>query len=115
MSPTIVMKGGSPFIVTGTPGGSRIITTTRQVIMTVLDFDMNIQEAVNAPRIHHQWLPDELRVEKGIGRDTIKILEGLGHKLKLKKSMGAASSIMVEDGVFYGASDPRKDGLAVGY
>ena len=115
MSPTIVMKDGKPFIVTGTPGGSRIITTIVQLIMNVVDFDMNIQEAVNAPRVHHQWLPDEIRVEKGIGRDTVKILEGMGHKVSLKRSMGAASSIMLENGVLYGASDPRRGGLAAGY
>ena len=115
MSPTIVMKEGRPLIVTGTPGGSRIITTIVQLIVNVVDFDMNIQEAVNAPRMHHQWLPDEIRVEKGIGRDTVKILQGMGHKVSLKRSMGAASSIMIEDGVLYGASDPRREGLAAGF
>lgn len=115
MSPTIVMKDDRPLIVTGTPGGSRIITTIVQIIMNVVDFDMNIQEAVNAPRMHHQWLPDEIRVEKGIGRDTVKILEGMGHKVKLKRSMGAASSIMIEDGALFGSSDPRREGLAAGY
>lgn len=115
MSPTIVIKDGKPFIVTGTPGGSRIITTIVQIIMNVVDFDMNIQEAVNAPRVHHQWLPDEIRVEKGIGRDTVEILEGMGHKVSLKRSMGAASSIMLGDGFLFGASDPRRDGLAAGY
>lgn len=115
MSPTIVMKGGKPFVVTGTPGGSRIITTIVQIIMNVVDFDMNMQEAVNAPRMHHQWLPDEVRVEKGISRDTVKILEGMGHKVSLKRSMGAASSIMIDDGSLFGASDPRRKGLAAGY
>ena len=117
MSPTIVMKEGKPLIVTGSPGGSRIITTTLQVIMNVIDFGMNIQEAVNAPRIHHQWLPDEIRVEEGISPDTVKTLTDMGHKVVLKNTMGAASSILVDvkGGNFYGAADPRREGLAAGY
>jgi gamma-glutamyltranspeptidase/glutathione hydrolase len=66
MSPTIVIEDGRPFLVSGSPGGSRIITTTLQVIMNVIDHGMNIAEATCAPRVHHQWLPDELRIEKGI-------------------------------------------------
>ncbi|MDH3975482.1 MAG: gamma-glutamyltransferase [Deltaproteobacteria bacterium] len=117
MSPTIVLKGGKPFLATGSPGGSRIITTTLQVILNVIDHGMNIQEAVNAPRVHHQWLPDELRVEKGLSPDTVKLLEQKGHKVLIKRSMGAASSIMIdnETGLFYGAADPRREGLAKGY
>ena len=66
MSPTLVLKDGQPFLVTGSPGGSRIITTTLQMIMNVIDHGMNVAEATHAPRIHHQWLPDELRVEEGL-------------------------------------------------
>ncbi len=117
MSPTIVLKDGNVFLVTGSPGGARIITTTLQVIMNVIDHGMNIQEAVNAPKIHHQWLPDEIRIEKGISLDTIKILTSMGHKVSLKGPMGAASSVLVdqETGLLYGASDPRRQGLALGY
>ncbi len=117
MSPTIVLKENRPFIVTGSPGGSRIITTTLQVIMNVIDHGMNIQEAVNAVRVHHQWLPDVVRVEEGLGIDTVKILEGMGHNVAVKESMGAASSILVdnEGGILYGASDPRREGKASGY
>lgn len=117
MAPTIVLKGGKPFLATGSPGGSRIITTTLQVILNVIDHHMNIQEAVNAPRIHHQWLPDELRIERGISPDTLKLLEDKGHDVVIKESMGAASSIVIdnEKGIFYGAADPRKEGLAAGY
>ncbi len=117
MSPTIVLKKGKPFIVTGSPGGSRIITTTLQVIMSVIDHGMNIQEAVNAVRVHHQWLPDEIRVEEGVSADTVRILEGMGHEVSVKNTMGAASSILVENerGILYGAADPRRKGLAVGY
>ena len=117
MSPTIVLKNNKPFIITGSPGGSRIITTTLQVIMNVIDHGMNIQEAVNAPRVHHQWLPDELRVEKGISARTIKKLKRMGHKVVVKEKMGAASSILIDSkgGNLYGAADPRRDGVAVGY
>ncbi|MCP8688640.1 gamma-glutamyltransferase [Marinobacterium sedimentorum] len=109
MSPTIVQKDGKNFLVTGSPGGSRIITTTLQVLMNVIDHNLNIQAAVNAPRVHHQWLPDEIRVEEGISPDTVKLLEGMGHKVSQQAAMGAIQSIMVaEDGTFYGGADPRR-------
>ncbi len=108
MSPTIVKKDGKNFLVTGSPGGSRIITTTLQVIMNIIDHRMNVQSAVNEPRIHHQWLPDEIRIEAGISRDTIKLLEDKGHKVVQKRAMGAIQSILIEDGTFYGAADPRR-------
>ncbi len=117
MSPTIVLKNQKPFIVTGSPGGSRIITTTLQVIINVIDHKMDIATAVKAPRIHHQWLPDEIRVEEGIGHHTLKALKKMGHKVVVKKLMGAASSILIdpEDSTLYGAPDPRREGVAVGY
>jgi gamma-glutamyltranspeptidase/glutathione hydrolase len=116
MSPTLVLEDGRPFLVTGTPGGSRIITTTLQVIMNVIDHGMNIAEATEAPRIHHQWLPDELRIEEGISPDTIALLEAKGHKVTVNDVMGSTQSIMItEDGLF-GSSDPRRPGaLALGY
>ncbi|MBE9529586.1 MAG: gamma-glutamyltransferase, partial [Proteobacteria bacterium] len=90
--------------------------------MNVVDHGMNIQEAVNAPRVHHQWLPDELRIEEGISPDTIELLECKGHKVVVKETMGAAESIMVESiiagngsATLYGAKDPRRAGAAVGY
>jgi len=108
MSPTIVKKDGKNFLVTGSPGGSRIITTTLQVIMNVIDHNLNIQAAVNAPRIHHQWLPDELRIEQGLSPDTIRLLENLGHTVRKKSAMGASQSIMIKDGIMYGGPDPRR-------
>jgi gamma-glutamyltranspeptidase/glutathione hydrolase len=108
MSPTIVKHRGKNSLVTGSPGGSRIITTTLQVIMNVIDHGLNIQSSVSAPRIHHQWLPDELRVEEGLSPDTIKILEGKGHLVKQKASMGAIQSILIKDGIMYGGADPRR-------
>ncbi|MCG8339274.1 MAG: gamma-glutamyltransferase [Proteobacteria bacterium] len=117
MSPTIVKKNGKNFLVTGSPGGARIITTTLQVIMNVIDHNLNIQAAVNAPRIHHQWLPDEIRIEQGISPDTIRLLEGMGHKVVKKSAMGAIQSIMIApDGTFYGGADPRRStSAAMGY
>jgi len=117
MSPTIVKKDKKNYLVTGSPGGSRIITTTLQVIMNVIDHKLNIQAAVNAPRIHHQWLPDEIRIEQGISVDTIRLLEGMGHKVKRKRAMGAIQSIMIgSNGIFYGGRDPRRStSSAMGY
>lgn len=116
MSPTIVMKDGKPFLVTGSPGGSRIITTTLQIIMNVIDHGLNIAEASNAARVHHQWLPDELRVESSLNRDTISLLEAKGHKVKVQSSMGSTQSIMVTEQGIFGASDPRHSGSeAIGY
>jgi gamma-glutamyltranspeptidase/glutathione hydrolase len=119
MSPTIVLKDGKPFLVTGSPGGSRIITTTLQVISNMIDHSMNVAEATNAARIHHQWLPDEIRVEDGgLSRDTVTALEAKGHKIAVKSVMGSTQSIHVDAGkdLLLGASDPRRTGSAtVGY
>ena len=109
MSPTIVRKDNRNFLVTGSPGGSRIITTTLQVIMNVIDHNMNIQTAVSAPRIHHQWLPDEIRVEQGISPDTLDRLRARGHTINTGSAMGAIQSILIgEDGTLYGGADPRR-------
>lgn len=109
MSPTVVRKDGRNVLVTGSPGGSRIITTTLQVLMNVIDHNMNIQTAVSVPRIHHQWWPDEIRIEQGISPDTINLLQAKGHKVTSSNAMGAIQSIMIgEDGTLYGGSDPRR-------
>lgn len=116
MSPTIVMKDGKAFLITGSPGGSRIITTTLQIIMNVIDHGLNIAEASYAARVHHQWQPDELRVESSINRDTISLLEAKGHKVTVQSAMGSTQSIMVTEQGIFGASDPRHSGSeAVGY
>ena len=115
MTPTIVFKDGEPYLVTGSPGGSRIITTVLQVISNVIDHDMNIAEATHALRIHHQWYPDVLYYEKGLNADTRLILESKGHELKKRAAMGSLQSIMIKGGILYGASDPRRpDGLTKG-
>ena len=117
MSPTIVVKDGKTWLVTGSPGGSRIITTVLQMVVNSIDYGLNVAEATNAPRFHHQWLSDELRVEKGFSPDTLKLLEAKGQKVALNEAMGSTQSIMVgSDGELYGASDSRLvDDLTAGY
>jgi len=116
MSPTLVFRDGAFVLATGSPGGSRIITTTLQIILNVIDHDMNIAEATAAPRIHNQWLPDEIRIEEGLSPDTIRLLEERGHKVAVKNAMGSTQSIMKVDGLLAGASDPRRPGaLTAGY
>ncbi len=117
MSPTIVAKEGKTWLVTGSPGGSRIITTVLQMVVNSIDFGMNVAEATNAPRFHHQWLPDQLRVEKGFSPDTLRLLEAKGQHVKVMPAMGSTQSIMIgPDGMRYGASDPRSvDDLSAGY
>jgi len=116
MSPTVILKDNELFMVTGTPGGSRIITTTLQVISNVIDYGMNIADATSATRIHHQWLPDYIRVESGLSADTVNILEAKGHQLKVQESMGSTQSIMTSENGLYGASDPRRpSSLSEGY
>ena len=109
MSPTIVKKDGKNFLVTGSPGGSRIITTTLQVISNVIDHRMNVAAAVDAPRVHHQWLPDEIGIETGISPDTIKILQAQGHTVTRQPAMGAIQSIMILGDRFYGGADLRRN------
>jgi len=116
MTPTIVLKDNKPYLVTGSPGGSRIITTTLQVIMNVIDHNMNIAEASAAPRFHHQWLPDMIRIEKGLNVDTVNLLENKGHKVEVKAAMGSTQTIMLTEKGVYGASDPRRpSALSLGY
>jgi gamma-glutamyltranspeptidase/glutathione hydrolase len=116
LSPTIVFHDGRVFMVTGTPGGSRIITTTLQVILNVIDHQMNIAEAVAAPRIHHQWMPDRVQAESGLSPDTIRLLEAKGHKITISPASGSANSILATPQGLTGAADPRQRGtLAEGF
>ncbi len=117
MAPTILLRGGRPFMLTGSPGGPRIITTTLLTILNVVDFGMDASEAVAAPRIHHQWRPDVLEVEPGTVADVIVDLRRRGHDVKVADREWASAQVVVIDpatGVFTGASDPRSDGLAEG-
>jgi gamma-glutamyltranspeptidase/glutathione hydrolase len=116
MSPTLVLKDGKMFLTTGSPGGSRIITTTLQVIMNVIDHGMNVAEATITPRMHHQWEPDLLRMEKGFNVDTLKLLKDKGHQFRFGANMGRTQTIQITPKGLEGFSDPRNpDGRALGY
>ncbi|MDB5637823.1 MAG: gamma-glutamyltransferase [Bradyrhizobium sp.] len=110
MSPTIVLKDGKPILVTGSPGGSRIISTVLQVIVDVLDYHMDVAAAVAAPRLHHQWLPDEVRIEHGFSEDTLAGLKAKGHRVIEPMGQTSANSIAVTDHGLLGAPDPRTRG-----
>ena len=116
MTPTFVLRKGKPWLVTGTPGGARIITTVLETVSNAVDHGMNPAEAAAAPRFHHQWTPDELRVERGFPVDTIELLKQRGHNVVEKAAMGRSQTIQAEQGELWGYSDPRNpDGLTVGY
>ena len=117
MTPTIVLKDGKLFLVLGSPGGPKIITIVANVIIGVVDFSLDIAEAVNAPRFHNQWLPDEILVEDRLSPDTMNVLRAKGHKLKVEHFWGDGECIMVDPktGERLGASDGRNNGKAVGY
>ena len=119
MTPTIVLKDGKLWFVIGSPGGPTIINTVLQVVVNVIDFGMNIQQAIDAPRFHHQWMPDRIAFEPlGINRDTRSALEKKGHVFAEKPgNMGDAEGVMIDQktGMRLGASDPRSGGVAVGY
>jgi len=117
MTPTIIAKDGKLFMVTGSPGGRTIINTVLLTVLNVIDYGMNAQEAVDAPRLHHQWLPDRVDYERnGLSPDTLKLLEGMGHTLRAGGAQGVAEVILVDprDGTLQGGSDRRAaDGSAV--
>ena len=116
MSPTIVLKDNQPVLVTGSPGGSRIISTVLQVIVNVLDYHMGVAAAVAAPRLHHQWLPDEVRTERGFAEQTLAELRAKGHRVIDQLGQTSANSIAVTDKGLLGAPDPRTRGAeAAGY
>jgi gamma-glutamyltranspeptidase/glutathione hydrolase len=110
MSPTIVLKDGKVVLVTGSPGGSRIISTVLQVIVNVLDYKMDIAAAVAAPRLHHQWLPDEVKVEPGFPEDILAALKAKGHTIVESMGYSSANSIFVTSNGLLGAPDPRTRG-----
>jgi gamma-glutamyltranspeptidase/glutathione hydrolase len=125
MSPTIVLKDGKLYLVLGSPGGARIITTVANILMGVVDYGMNIQEAVDAPRFHNQWMPDAVNVEHWFSPDTVKLLEHMGHKVEIGETVagswgpywsdGECIAIDPKTGERLGASDFRNNGKAVGY
>jgi gamma-glutamyltranspeptidase/glutathione hydrolase len=119
MTPTIVLKEGRPWFAIGSPGGPTIISTVLQVVINIIDHKMNLQQAIDAPRLHHQWLPDVVMWEPyGMTADTRRALEAKGHRLDIvPRYNGDAEGIMIDEtGIRLGASDPRNpDALAVGY
>jgi gamma-glutamyltranspeptidase / glutathione hydrolase len=117
MAPTLVESDGRTFLVLGSPGGSRIISTVLETIVNVIDYGMAPQEAADAPRFHHQWLPDEIVYEHaGLAPDTIATLGGMGYKLVEQRPWGAVELIEIANGHLYGANDYRRPaGAAVGY
>jgi gamma-glutamyltranspeptidase/glutathione hydrolase len=115
MTPTIVLRQGRPYLALGSPGGPTIINTVLEVILNVLDFGMNVQDAVDWPRFHHQWLPDELQVEPGFSPDTAALLESRGYKIKRVNAQGEAAAILFANGWLEGAPDRRSEGTAEGY
>jgi gamma-glutamyltranspeptidase/glutathione hydrolase len=116
MAPTIVLKDGKPFLVTGSPGGSRIPTTVLQVLVNVIDHRMSVAQAVQAPRIHHQWLPDEVMVEATVPAATVQALEARGHRVTVRPPLSSANSIEVTADGLVGAADTRTSGsMAAGY
>jgi gamma-glutamyltranspeptidase/glutathione hydrolase len=113
MTPTIVLDNGKPWFATGSPGGSRIITSVLQMIVNMIDHEMNLAEATAAPRMHHQWWPDVLQLESGFSPDTVRLLRARGHEIReAQSSMGSLQSVEYRDGVYRGASDPRRPNAA---
>ena len=110
MTPVIVLRDGVPYLLTGSPGGGRIITTNLQLLVNVLGHGMNIAEATARPRLHHQWQPDRLEVESGFSPDALRILVERGHDVQPARAMGSLQTVMFDGELFYGYSDPRRPG-----
>ena len=111
MTPTLVFRNGEPWLATGSPGGSLIITAVMQTILNAMAFDMNIAEAAAAPRVHHQWMPDRVLIEPGISQDTLNILKGMGHNIEsTRRTLGRTNSIQLDGPWRYGYSDLRRPG-----
>jgi gamma-glutamyltranspeptidase/glutathione hydrolase len=117
MAPTILLKNGKPFIALGAPGGSRIITAVLQVMLNVIDFGMNVQDAIDFPRIHHQWKPDRLDIERGVSPDTIALLKKAGYHIEEAKPIVGArvEGILIDGGWLQGGHDERGAGKAAGF
>ena len=115
MCPTIVTRDGKLYMVVGSPGGPTIINSVLQVILNVLDFGMNMQQAVDQTRIHHQWLPDSLRIENTASPDTLELLRQRGHKLQLVNAIGEVAAIRIDGQWIEGAPDGRTEATAKGY
>jgi gamma-glutamyltranspeptidase/glutathione hydrolase len=115
MCPTIVTKDGKLYLVLGSPGGPTIINSVLQVILNVIDFGMNAQQAVDQTRIHHQWMPDSLSVENSVSPDTVELLRQRGHAIRLVATMGEVAAIRIDGQWIEGAPDGRVEATAKGY
>jgi gamma-glutamyltranspeptidase/glutathione hydrolase len=117
MTPTIVLKDGKLFLILGSPGGARIISTVANILIGVVDYGLDIQQAVNTPRFHHQWMPDNTSIEPGISPDTRKALVAMGHTIEQEPYWSDGECIAVDgrSGQLLGASDSRNNGKAVGF
>ena len=117
MTPTILEKDGKLFMVVGTPGGSTIITAVFQTIINVVEYDMDIDQAVNSPRFHHQWYPDEIKMEKGIAKDSNLVLQlkAMGHQLNFVSSMNRVDAVVLKRNKLFGGADKRGDDLVSSY
>ncbi|WP_295120963.1 gamma-glutamyltransferase [uncultured Chitinophaga sp.] len=115
MTPTIVLRNGKPYMVTGTPGGSTIITSVFQTIVNVLDFGLSEDDAVNKPKFHHQWMPDELYVENNFPDSTLQALKKMGHKITPRGGIGRTELITIKDGKITAIADKRGDDSAAGF
>jgi gamma-glutamyltranspeptidase/glutathione hydrolase len=118
MTPTILVRNGQLYLIIGSPGGPTIINTVLQVVLNVAQFNMDIQEAIDAPRFHHQWFPDEIRYERdGLVKDVLQRLTALGHKTADRSVIGEAEGIVYDQArkIYWGAADGRGEGTVVGY
>jgi gamma-glutamyltranspeptidase/glutathione hydrolase len=115
MTPAIVLRDGKLYLVVGSPGGPTIINTVLEVIVNVIDFGMNVADAVDAPRLHHQWMPDVLKIERGFSPDTVALLKARGHTIEFENTQGEVAAIRVGDGWLEGSADSRTEGTAKGY
>jgi gamma-glutamyltranspeptidase/glutathione hydrolase len=115
MAPTIVLRDGQPYLLLGGSGGPRIISSVLSVLLGVTDFGLSLSEAVAELRVHHQWRPDEVYLDRSGPPATIEDLSGRGHRVSKRRRWGVVQAILIEEGKLIGASDPRKGGVPAGY
>jgi gamma-glutamyltranspeptidase / glutathione hydrolase len=115
MTPTILTRDGKLFMVVGGPGGGRIITSVLQTILNVVDFGMNVQDAVDAPRFHHQWMPDKITMERGFSPDTVHLLQQRGHTVEVSSAVARVFAVVLENGWLQGGADGRSYGKSEGF
>ena len=115
MTPTVITRDGKLLLVLGSPGGPTIINTVMNTILNILEYKMGVQQAVDAPRFHHQWMPDRLIMEPGFSPDTLELLRARGHQIEVRPAIGDCQAIAVDPktGELLGAADPRLGGKAV--